>query len=71
MLNIRRWVPAAVLAACALPACADPVQAAARIGHEQVYVAMIDTAGDDMPEPASLALIGLGVLGLIAFRRKF
>jgi hypothetical protein len=72
MLNIRRWVLAAALAACTLPACADPVQAAGPARHEPVHTAAsASKAGDDMPEPASLALLGLGVLGLIAFRRKF
>jgi hypothetical protein len=71
MLNFRRWVLAAVLAACALPACADPVRAAGQTRQQPVHAAASnDAAGDDMPEPASLALIGLGVLGLIAFRRK-
>lgn len=72
MLNVRRWMSAVALAACTLPACADPVQAAGQARHEPVHgAAGAAAAGDDMPEPASLALLGLGVLGLIAFRRKF
>jgi hypothetical protein len=79
MLNIRRLLPAVALAAYMLPACADPIEVANPIANptagpvqpQQVpHAANADPSGGDMPEPASLALIGLGVVGLIAFRRK-
>lgn len=83
MLHIRRLLPAVALAAYVLPACADPTELANPVAGSAANVApgqtqqkqaniaaSADPTGGDMPEPASLALIGLGVLGLIAFRRK-
>ena len=39
-------------------------------GYEQLFIATIETAPPGVPEPGILAVLGMGLLGFAAMRRR-